>query len=495
MNMEEHIDKKFREGLSHHRKDPPPGIWEGIAGSVQFASGTPKPQRKRKPFGYITFAGVLLLPATVWLLWFLIHHNPDTSPQNAPKHDIRVTNLAPASHPSTENYQTETHTSTINKQPATPQTPVAEKQTKEPITTIANTIISNRLPEHTIPITKQTAPAKTVETQVQVSTPPGKVKQEIVSKDQEKKDPETSQTSEPRIADKQPEIKVEKPEISLKETVKEGLSDTLKQLDTAFQRPVTVNKNSGSRIKLWSPPKPVHLFAALLAGPVLYQDHTPYTERIRSAGEGTLLGKIQHNRVYFSTGAGISSFTDRNPSRISLERIDTVGLYHYVTSVQFQPVYDSTYTTIIGYTPVNITTKTHAAVDTVQLYEDKTLKTRYTYLQVPFIAGYEMIRKPTFSLALQGGMVYLRMLDEDRKTPVYPEGTRLIAIENLAWQRKEQLWYYQAGVQATWHPGELWFAGLSLNAARPVQSIYKNTENPVKPMSFHLGGSIGIQLR
>ncbi|HRZ41408.1 MAG TPA: hypothetical protein P5228_01750 [Bacteroidales bacterium] len=482
--MEEQIDKRFREGLTHHRKDPPPRIWEGIAGSALFPPDTNKPQRKRKPLGWITLAGVILLPASVWLLWFFMNHQPDTTPQNTPKHDIRVTNYAPS-----------TQISTVNKQPVTSEIQVAEKQTTKPQTTIVNDIVSNILPDQSALKPKQTVTAKADDAMVPVSIQANQDKPETASRNPENKEPEAPQETEILIAGKEPEMPPAKPDTVQNITPKKEYRDTANRQDTSAQNRANLGAAPPSRTKLPLSAKPLHFFAALLAGPVLYEDHSPYTERIRSAGEGALIGKIGYNRFFLSAGAGISSFTDRNPSRLTLERIDTVGLYPYVTSVLFQPVFDSTHTTVIGYTPVNITTKTHVAVDTARLSEDKTLNTRYTWLQVPIMAGCEIIQNPPFSLALQGGMVYLRLLDEDRKIPVYPEGTRITAIENLAWQRREQLWYFQAGVQARYDLNNQWYAGMSVNVGQPVQSIYKNTENRIKPFTFHLGGSIGIRLQ
>lgn len=141
-------------------------------------------------------------------------------------------------------------------------------------------------------------------------------------------------------------------------------------------------------------------------------------------------------RFSIQTGVGLGYVFDHGNYRVNYKSKDSIGYF----------------TSIISFivTPGNIvvfTTKNIPVYDSLQHVADDRAISRYTYLQIPFMLGYELVETNHFSLGIKAGPAVSFLIGSKEAAPFidYPNA-RLIRVENNTLSRVKMNWEIQAAL-------------------------------------------------
>jgi len=141
-------------------------------------------------------------------------------------------------------------------------------------------------------------------------------------------------------------------------------------------------------------------------------------------------------RFSVQTGVGLGYVFDRGNYRVNYKSKDSIGYF----------------TSIISFivTPGNIvvfTTKDIPVYDSLQHIADDRAISRYTYLQIPLMLGYELVETNHFSLGIKAGPAISFLIGSKEALPFidYPNA-RLIRVENNTLSRVKINWEIQVAL-------------------------------------------------
>jgi hypothetical protein len=189
-------------------------------------------------------------------------------------------------------------------------------------------------------------------------------------------------------------------------------------------------------------------------------------------------------RFSLRTGAGLSYVSDDGIYRIEYKSKDSVGFYNLVTSVA---VNQQDPKEIIYYTQRVV------VYDSLQHIADDQTRNRYTYLQVPLLAGFRLLETTRLGLNLHAGPMVSFLIREKEAQPVidYPNA-RIIRIDNNTPTRVETNWQIWLGLRMDYKINK----NLSFFAEPSYKYYFKSvveqeTASAKNPYSIGLG--IGIE--
>ena len=199
----------------------------------------------------------------------------------------------------------------------------------------------------------------------------------------------------------------------------------------------------------------------------------------------TNLGIAYHvGRFSLRTGVGLSYVADDGIYNIEYKSKDSVGFYNQVTSVAVN-LQD----------PKEIIYYTHRIVvyDSLEHIADNRTRNRYTYFQIPILAGFRLYESTRLGLTLQAGPMVSFLVREKEAEPVidYPNA-RIIRIDNNTPARIKTNWQIWLSIRMDYR--------LTRNVSIFAEPVYKYYLKPVveqesanasKPYSIGLG--IGIE--
>ena len=165
-------------------------------------------------------------------------------------------------------------------------------------------------------------------------------------------------------------------------------------------------------------------------------------------------------RFSVQTGVGLGYVFDHGNYRVNYKSKDSIGYF----------------TSIISFivTPGNIvvyTTKDIPVYDSLQHIADDRAISRYTYLQIPFMLGYELVETNHFSLGIKAGPAVSFLIGTKEALPFidYPNA-RLIRVENNSLSRVKMNWEIQAALDLEYR--------LVKNFSMYAQPYYKHYFKP-----------------
>ncbi len=460
MNTDNQIDKLFREGLAGKGKEPPAHLWTHISALVKEPGTVNGNRKRRKVTGWWIAGGAILLVA---LLWLVIDKSVPSPEQ--------VTILQPVVSPMKPEQAVIPETSSIAAIPShTRQQPIRQSPVYAGTIQESPFIIPETHDEESILITEQSHPVSIEVPDVEpvpgsaIIPPPEFIPDQQMNTEANGTTPENPSEPQPTIN-----------------------PDTTSPVRST-PRGIPVAKEMKSMMR------ELLLGLSFHAGPELYKAVKPYPGTLRSGYEGTLNGHLQYRNLVFTTGIGLSGFTDINPWKATITRSDTVAWYKYVTSVSFQPVYDPIDSTIIGYVPANIITANHPSVDTVTEDILREVKNHYTLIQIPLLLGYTVLHHEHLTVGVSGGMIWNLIVTKDQPVPVFPGETLVSPAVDLGLTRREQYWQYQLGFNLRYMLGDKWFAEGCFAVRKPLEGWYLKPEPAGKPTSFLVTAGMGFWL-
>jgi hypothetical protein len=183
------------------------------------------------------------------------------------------------------------------------------------------------------------------------------------------------------------------------------------------------------------------------------------------------------------SGMGISYTTDDGIYRIEYKSKDSVGFYNMVVSAFSQQ----------DPTEVVYVTQRVVVYDSLQHIADDRTRNRYTYLQVPFLAGFRMLETNRLGLTIYAGPMVSFLIGKKEAEPVidYPNA-RIIRIDNNTPVRVTTNWQLWLGMRLDYKISKEFSLFAEPYYKYYFQPVVEQEESPSKnPYSIGLG--IGIQ--
>jgi hypothetical protein len=474
MNTENNIDKMFKEGLEGQHKAPPSHLWNQIASNIPATPAAPNGNGKARK-SLLWWSGsalLLLLVGTICALLYYhtptIHHNPPViNTPVASEPDIQTpesTNLTDPSHP---------HIAPAKNHPAVSD-PSMQEIMPTPLQSIPSIAQSEPIPSNphvayaheiaaSVPLPIQMTPVDTSHSAVvTLLEAPLEV------------NPDFSETHIAALVAIEPVPLHDNP------------------IDTSLRNLPTPSGQSPQILKSMM----THTITGLTlhAGSQLYRSIPPFKPKTGAGFDGTLMAHAHLKRFSLHTGVGWSHFSEKSPWLATIRKTDTISYYQHITGLQFQPVYNPIDSSITGYQPVNITTISVPIIDTVTSTLTLEGKTKYTYLQVPLLLGYDLIHQGPYTLSLNGGVIWSFETHTSVPPPDPPGETIDHSMQNLGLIRKELYWQYHAGVMLRYEINRKWFAEGAAGWRIPHGSWYHQSGSGTKPMSLILSAGLGFWL-
>ena len=174
------------------------------------------------------------------------------------------------------------------------------------------------------------------------------------------------------------------------------------------------------------------------------------------------------------TGAEISLSDDNGRYVVNYNSYDSLGYYNKVVSFSPDPANPGT---------VVFQTKVEGVYDSIgHAYETNT-KHRYTYLQIPLMAGYQLYANRLFSISIKAGPVFSMMIGSDEPSAQFSNtAASLESIDNLTPSRVSANWQLAAAAGFGLH--------VSPRLTLLAEPVYKTYLRPVyqnqrtRPQSF-----------
>jgi hypothetical protein len=189
-------------------------------------------------------------------------------------------------------------------------------------------------------------------------------------------------------------------------------------------------------------------------------------------------------RFSLRTGLGLSYVSDDGIYKVEYKSKDSVGFYNMVTSVA-----------VNQQDPKEIIYYTHRIVvyDSLEHIADDRTRNRYTYLQIPLLAGFRILETSRLGLTIHAGPVVSFLIRENEAQPVidYPNA-RIIRIDNNTPARIKTNWQIMLGLRMDYKVNKFFSLFAEPNYKyyfKPVSEQESSTAG--NPYSIGLG--IGIE--
>ena len=187
------------------------------------------------------------------------------------------------------------------------------------------------------------------------------------------------------------------------------------------------------------------------------------------------------------TGAGASVFKGTNELVVSYN--DYLGAYNKLDSMDFtwsEPTHN--------YLPTYFMSRQDVWDSLLRIEEARIVK-RYTYLQVPLIFGYEMVKSTRFSLGLRIGPVLSVLLNTKQLSSAYDPGkNRVIHINDISPGQVNLNWQVMGGVTGALRLNERLRIEIEPSARYYFNSVYEKPVNQAKPWSIGVRAGLMIEL-
>ncbi|MCX6244767.1 MAG: outer membrane beta-barrel protein [Bacteroidetes bacterium] len=165
----------------------------------------------------------------------------------------------------------------------------------------------------------------------------------------------------------------------------------------------------------------------------VYRNSVRYTETNYWVNAG-----LTYHAGKFSvqTGVGLGYVYNQNSYRVNYKSKDSIGYFTSIISFTVSPGNQIVYTT-----------KDIAVYDSIQHFADDRAVSRYTYVQIPLMLGYELVSTNHFSLGIKVGPSVSFLIGSREAQPFidYPNAT-LVRVDDNSLERVKVNWELQAAL-------------------------------------------------
>jgi hypothetical protein len=260
----------------------------------------------------------------------------------------------------------------------------------------------------------------------------------------------------------------------------ESINDeTLLQVNNTSWAPPTMIQN----IATGNPPIPKFFSIDMGVTPaVTFNGNSSSSSEMNFSGD---IGFQYHvGKFSIRSGVGISYIADDGIYRVDYKSKDSVGFYNMVVSCAVNQQDPSQ----IDYVTLQV-----VVYDSLQHIADDRTRNRYTYLQVPFFAGFRMLETNRLGLTVYAGPMVSFLIGKKEAEPVidYPNA-RIIRIDNNTPIRVTTNWQLWLGLRLDYKINKEFSLFAEPNYKYYFKPVTEQNESIAKnPYSIGLG--IGIQ--
>jgi hypothetical protein len=195
---------------------------------------------------------------------------------------------------------------------------------------------------------------------------------------------------------------------------------------------------------------------------------------------------LSFDRFFVRTGIGIS--VSKGTNELLVEYNDYLGSYQNLDSITF--LWDSKHYYLLP--TYHLTEKD--VWDSLISLDYPTIIKRYTYLQIPLILGYDVIRIRSVSLGFRAGPILSILISSKQLTGDYDPGENLvIRINQITPDRVQTNWQVMGGINATFRMSERVFVEIEPNIRYYFNSVYEQSEITKKPWSAGLRAAFMVR--
>jgi hypothetical protein len=188
-------------------------------------------------------------------------------------------------------------------------------------------------------------------------------------------------------------------------------------------------------------------------------------------------GTFHFGNYSIRTGAGLS--ITNGTHELSISYNDYLGNFNHLDSISF--TWDPSHTHII---PTYHFTQTNVWDSLMKTQHAKIIR-RYTYLQVPFILGYDFWKNDRFSIGLRVGPILSVLLKTEQISDNYNPGKdRIIQINLITPERIQTYWQFMGGINASSKLSKRFGIELEPDVRYYFNSVYEQPANYKKPWSL-----------
>lgn len=197
---------------------------------------------------------------------------------------------------------------------------------------------------------------------------------------------------------------------------------------------------------------------------------------------------IRFHQYSVRTGIGLSVHQGSNEYAIGVQKYE--GTYNKLEAINFE--WD---TLNYEYVPTIITTP-QDVFDTAVVYTYQQIQKKYTYLQVPFILGYDFLNSEKFTIGLRAGPVLSVLLSSNEKDLVYDPGKdQVVQINNISPERIQTNWQITGGINFGWKINRRFTFEAEPQARYYFNSVYEKAGANDKPWSISLRTALLINFK
>ncbi len=437
------MDELFREGLGDFNPTPPPGLWERIDAGIPVPAPSSAPQASGSGRALLIGIAALLFTGMI-LLWWFTGNGPDPTVKNK---TIRQTELPAKTNSVINTSETEHGGNTSLKSTKSTQNNPSENQTQGSDTEQ----ISSISPTETIPIEDSRALVGGQPIQESNANNPG------------------VENTSTKV------IMVENNSIN---DLRRDFISWL-NMKPAGWNTIPVASPFDNRYKTSEKPgMPRRNRIPVIGGVYASMDWIDYGSgnKKQSMAAGISLSTFKGPWL-LETGLAYSLSEDNGRFMISYNSYDSIGYYNKVVSFTPDPENPGT---------VQFNTEVQGVYDSIDHELETKTNNRYSYLQIPLMAGYQLYAGRLFTIGLKAGPVFSVMLGSDEPAAAFEQdGTTLNSIDNLSPVRVSTNWQVAAGLGIGMH--------LSPRLTLLAEPTYKYYLRPVYQNHNTKPQSIGIK--
>jgi hypothetical protein len=191
----------------------------------------------------------------------------------------------------------------------------------------------------------------------------------------------------------------------------------------------------------------------------------------------------QKDQLILRSGIGVSISNDNGDIEIDYEKYDSTGFYYGVSSFSIDPEDPDS--------PV-FNTYVETVFDSVLYTTQEKPENKYTYLQIPLLAGYKVLNHKRISCSLLGGPVLSILINENEQSVTFDDqNANLISIDDNTPVRLKTNWQFMISAGITYQVSNSLGISIEPTYKYYIRSVYeKSIAGSKNPYSLGIRGGL-----
>jgi len=191
----------------------------------------------------------------------------------------------------------------------------------------------------------------------------------------------------------------------------------------------------------------------------------------------------QKDQFILRSGIGMAISNDNGDIEINYEKYDSTGYYWGVNSFSIDPTNPDS--------PI-FNTSLETVYDSVLYTTQEKPENKYTYLQIPLLAGYKVLDHKRISCSLLGGPVLSILIDKNEQTATFDDqNAHLISIDDNTPARLKTNWQFMISAGITYQVSNSLGIAIEPTYKYYIRSVYEQRIAGSKnPYSLGIRGGV-----